>query len=105
MFVTIWRFRIEEPFRPRFERAYGPDGDWARLFGRQPGYLGTELLREEAGSDAGGDCFYLTIDRWRDRSDWLGFQAGHDEAYRALDRSCESLTAAEERIGAFATAC
>lgn len=105
MYVAIWRFRIEEPFRTRFERAYGPDGDWARLFGRQSGYLGTELLLDESDPDADGRHCYLTIDRWRDRSDWLGFQAEHREAYRALDLSCESLTAAEERIGAFATAC
>jgi heme-degrading monooxygenase HmoA len=105
MYVAIWRFRIEEPFRDRFERAYGPDGDWARLFGRQSGFLGTELLLDEAGPDGDGGRFYLTIDRWRDRSDWLGFRAEHDAAYRALDRSCEALTAAEERIGAFATAC
>jgi hypothetical protein len=105
MFVTIWRFRIDEPNRPRFEQAYGPEGEWARLFGRQPGFLGTELLLDEAGPDADGSCSYLTIDRWRGRSDWIGFQAEHGEAYRALDRSCESLTAAEERIGAFATAC
>ena len=105
MFVAIWRFRIDEPNRPQFERAYGPDGAWARLFGRQSGYLGTELLLDESEPDADGRRCYLTIDRWRDRSDWLGFQADHEEAYRALDRSCESLTAEEERIGAFATAC
>src|SRR5687767_12035588 len=105
MFVAIWRYRIEEPNRPRFERAYGPEGDWARLFGRQPGYLGTELLRDAAGPDAGGGLAYVTIDRWRDQADWLGFQAEHEADYRALDESCESLTAAEERIGAFATAC
>ena len=105
MYVAIWRFRIEQPNRSRFERAYGPDGDWARLFARHPGFLGTELLVEEEDADADGSGSYLTIDRWRERSDWLGFQAGHGDAYRALDRSCESLTAAEERIGAFATAC
>ena len=105
MFVAIWRFRIDEPNRPRFEQAYGPEGAWARLFGRQPGYLGTELLLDEEAPDAGRGFTYVTIDRWRDRSDWLGFQVEHEADYRALDASCESLTAAEERIGAFATTC
>jgi heme-degrading monooxygenase HmoA len=103
MFVAIWKYRIEEPNRPGFEQAYAPDGEWARLFGRQPSYLGTELLREEPEPGAGTAC-YVTIDRWRDRSDWLGFKATHEAAYRALDEKCEALTAVEERIGGFAAA-
>jgi hypothetical protein len=105
MYVSIWRFRIESANCARFERAYGPDGEWARLFGRQPGFVGTELLLEDRAADADGTAAYLTIDRWRARSDWLDFQDAYGDDYRMLDRTCESLTAAEERIGAFATAC
>ena len=100
MYVSIWRFRIGSANRTRFEEAYGPDGDWARLFRRQPGFVGTELLREEE-ADADGTAAYLTIDRWRARSDWLDFQDAFGDDYRALDRACEELTAAEERIGGF----
>lgn len=102
MYVAIWRYRIEEANRPPFERAYGPEGDWARLFGRESGYLGTELLREEPQPDdiAG----YVTIDRWEAEADWLGFMDRHETDYRALDTRCETLTAAEERIGTFAAA-
>ena len=103
MYVSIWRYRIEGPNRARFEEAYGPGGAWTQLFGRQPGFVGTDLLRGETEPDAEGAVAYMTIDRWRERSDWLGFQAKHDAAYRALDSACESLTAAEERIGGFAT--
>ncbi len=29
-----------------FESRYGPEGDWAQLFRRAPGYHGSELLRD-----------------------------------------------------------
>jgi hypothetical protein len=94
MYVAVWRFRVDDAQRRAFEAAYGPDGAWARLFARQAGYLGTELLGGEDGQ-------YLTIDRWRDEGCWAEFQDRHGEAYRALDTELEALTGAEERIGAF----
>ncbi len=97
MFVRIWRFAVAEPRREAFERAYGADGDWARLFGRQEGFVATELLRGEPG-------VYVTIDRWRDEADWLRFRDAHDEAYRALDLECEALTLDETVIGDFVIA-
>jgi hypothetical protein len=45
MYVILWRFRPVEGRESEFERAYGPSGEWALLFGRDDGYLGTELLR------------------------------------------------------------
>ena len=95
MFVRIWRYAVDESDRAGFETAYRPDGDWARLFGRAEGYLGTETL-------CGKDGAYLTIDRWRDESDWLRFKGEHGEDYRLLDADCESLTAEETEIGDFA---
>jgi heme-degrading monooxygenase HmoA len=94
MFVRVWLYFVEEPRRPKFEEAYGGDGDWARLFARADGFLGTELLRGEPGR-------YVTIDRWRDESDWRRFMELHGEAYRALDRECDGLTAEEVEIGDF----
>ena len=94
MFVRIWLYSVEEPNRARFEQAYGGDGDWARLFARDDSYFGTELLRGEPGR-------YMTIDRWRDESGWRRFLERHGEAYRALDRDCEALTADEVEIGDF----
>jgi len=94
MFVRVWLYSVEGPSRPRFEEAYGGDGDWARLFALGDGFLGTELLR-------GGPGRYVTIDRWRDESDWRTFIDRHGDAYRALDRECEGLTADETEIGDF----
>ena len=75
-----------------FEAAYGPGGDWARLFFRHPHYLGTELLR-------GRDGVYLTIDRWRSEAGFDEFIAQHRADYRALDAATEGWTLEEEKIG------
>lgn len=98
MFVRTWRYRVGRPEREAFEQAYGPDGDWARLFARGSGFLGTELLGAvDRGS--GDALIYVTIDRWRDRSDWDAFLAELGEDYRALDGRLGALTLDEEDLG------
>ena len=101
-FVRIWRYAVDQPRREAFERAYGPDGDWARLFARQDGFVGTELLAGSAASDA--VLTYATLDRWRDETDWRQFLKAHGEAYKALDLECEKLTVEEAEVGDFVTA-
>jgi heme-degrading monooxygenase HmoA len=94
MFVAVWRYRVADAQRARFEAAYGADGAWARLFRLDPGYAGTELLGD-------GDGVYLTLDRWTDEAAWDRFKALHGDAYAELDAQMESLTVEEERIGGF----
>lgn len=89
-YVRVWSF-IPHPDRlSEFEDVYGPNGAWARLFHRAPGFLGTTLLRGE-------DC--LTLDRWASQEAWDRFRAEFGQEYEALDRQCEGLTMAEEAIG------
>ncbi len=96
MFVILWQFDIAEEQLPAFEAAYGPAGSWAALFSHSPEYLGTELLK-----DAYVPGRYITIDRWSSEDAFRAFRAQHDAEYEAIDRACDSLTAAETRIGAF----
>ena len=98
MFVRIWRYRVGAETREAFERAYGPDEDWARLFAKAGGFEATELLSACGGPNE-GPLTYVTIDRWRARSDWESFVAEHGEEYRALDLRLESLTLDEEDLG------
>ena len=98
MFVRTWRYRVGREAHEAFEAAYGPDGDWARLFARGSGYLGTELL---GAVDRASDAVftYVTIDRWRGRSDWDAFLTEYGEDYRALDQRFDDLTLDEEDLG------
>ena len=96
MFVVVWQFEIAEEKVAAFEAAYGPDGDWAKLFRSSPEYHGTELLR-----DAYVTGSYLTIDRWASEEAFRAFRKDHDAEYEKLDRACDALTERETRVGAF----
>jgi hypothetical protein len=92
MIAILWSFKIRPEALGPFERAYGPEGDWAALFRRSPFYLGTELL-------SGGDGAFLTIDRWRSKADFDAFMAANRADYDALDKATEGWTLEERRLG------
>ena len=94
--VLVWEFWVRPERRTEFERHYGPDGTWAALFRRSPGYLGTLLLHDRAQ-----ELRYVTIDRWDDVESYRGFRASHSREYEAIDRLCEALTTREAALGEF----
>lgn len=94
MHVIIWRFRARPGREAEFERAYGPAGDWVKLFRRFSGYVGTELLRSAEGD-------YVTLDRWVSAAAYDAFHGAGGEEYRRLDVACEGLTAHEEAVGRY----
>jgi len=96
LITVVWRFEPKPARREEFERAYGRDGAWARLFSRDPAYVETILLR-----DAVCEGSYLCMDKWTSLSAYEAFKEKHRAEYEALDRECESLTAEEIRIGIF----
>jgi heme-degrading monooxygenase HmoA len=97
-YVRVWKFRAAPGRTADFASAYGPAGDWARLFRLGDGYLGTELLHP---AQSGG--LYLTIDRWRSEADWQRFLETHGAAYRALDARLAPLCAEDTEVGTFST--
>ncbi|MEA2564471.1 MAG: hypothetical protein QOH06_5975 [Acidobacteriota bacterium] len=97
MIVIAWEFRVYPGQEGEFERAYGPEGDWARLFRRSPAYRGTELLRDPDAPE-----LYLTLDRWDAAADFEAFKTANEEDYRRLDTACEPLCSEERLVGRFA---
>ena len=95
-YVRVWRFRPKPETVVAFEEAYGPEGDWARLFRTAAGYLGTTLLKGE-----GEPADYLTLDRWVSARAYETFRRARDHEFTVLDGACEQLTALEEEIGAY----
>ena len=92
--AIVWEFEASPSRRSEFESHYGPDGSWARLFRKAPGYVATELL-----NDRERPLRYLTIDHWSAREQWLEFLRQHSEEYEALDRQCEGLATREAPLG------
>ena len=95
MHVIVWEFRPRAGKETEFERAYGSDGEWAKLFARSADYRGTDLLKSTA------DHTYLTVDRWTSATAFAEFQQRWLAQYQTLDQKMESLTASERSIGAF----
>lgn len=95
-YLRIWRYHVAPARETDFVAAYGAAGDWARLFRRGDGYLGTELLHPVAPGDR-----YATIDRWRSEADWQAFLAAHRDAYDALDRQLAPLCTEDIEVGNF----
>jgi heme-degrading monooxygenase HmoA len=96
VYVRIWRFRVAAGRAREFERAYGADGAWARLFRRGHGYLSTELLQSAAEPGV-----YLTIDRWRSADAFEDFLRLERPAYNDLDRRCARLWIEETDLGSY----
>src|SRR5260370_18050154 len=95
-FVIVWEFHIRAGKRREFERVYGPDGDWARLFRGGKGYIRTDLVR-----DMENPRRYLTLDFWVSREAHLRFKKENRIEYQAMDEECASLTENEVKVGEF----
>ena len=96
MFVVLWEFDVKPGSEERFEKVYGPWGDWAKLFQNDPAYQRTLLLRDPFRPHT-----YVTCDFWTNKNAYEAFRQKHSAAYQALDQRCEELTLAERKIGAF----
>ncbi len=94
MFVALWEFEVKPGGEERFEKAYGPGGEWARLFRSDANYRETRLLR-----DPWRPAVYLTLDFWNSREAYERFMAACKDEYAALDATGEELTSKERRMG------
>jgi heme-degrading monooxygenase HmoA len=79
MFVTLWEFEVKPGSEELFERTYGPEGEWARLFRRDARYLATRLLHDVSATRV---C--VTMDRWESRSAYEEFREKFAEVYKEL---------------------
>jgi quinol monooxygenase YgiN len=94
VYIVVWKFRVRGGAVQKFIEGYGSAGEWAKLFGRAGGYLGTELTC----SVKEPQVFY-TLDAWKSQASYDEFHVTFGEDYRALDKSFEGLTEHEQLIG------
>lgn len=95
-YTYIWEYEVPPAQEAEFLAHYSPDGTWAELFRRSPGYLATELYRDRARSDR-----FLTIDHWRDEAAFREFRSRFAAEFDALDRQCSHVTRHEGSLGEF----
>jgi [ribosomal protein S18]-alanine N-acetyltransferase len=94
LFIAAWAFVVQPEHQRDFERAYGPNGDWVRLFRTGDGYIRTELHR-----DPNNPGRYITLDFWRSRNEYETFRESAKSAYQEIDTRCERLTVDEQLLG------
>jgi quinol monooxygenase YgiN len=97
-YIVVWEFQVKAECEAEFIAAYGPDGEWARLFRRSQEFLGVELL-----GSVGNAGRFFTLDHWSSASAMDAFMSANATAYDVLDRRFGSLTLWERRIGSFPT--
>lgn len=93
MYIRVWEYEVPADHIDDFLAVYGVDGDWAQLFRRGRGYVGTELYRS---TDDG--AHFVTVDRWTDRAAWGAFLEAWGETYLRLDTRFSRLTASQRAV-------
>ncbi|MZQ99700.1 MAG: hypothetical protein GT601_18700 [Acidaminobacter sp.] len=95
-YLYIWRFKVVLDKETEFQRIYGPEGEWVRLFKQGEGYRQTLLLKD---LDAPGA--YTTVDVWESEAAYNTFKKKFAAEFEALDKYCENLTECEVLVGRF----
>src|SRR5262245_34145831 len=93
LFLTLWEFEVKSGCEELFERAYGPEGEWVRLFRRDARDRGTRLVRY-----VGRERVYLTMDMWEAREAYEEFREKYATEYAEIDGNCKGLTEAENHF-------
>ena len=88
MFIRVWEYDVPEDRADRFIAAYGPSGDWARLFARGSGFARTELFLSTQVATR-----FVSIDWWRSEAAWQAFRESWGEAYSKLDATLQPVAA------------
>ncbi len=93
-FAYIWQYTIDPRYRAEFLAAYRPDGDWSKLFQRDPEYFETKLFQDYDRSDR-----YITVDYWTSKNARDSFREKFAVEFKEIDERCENYTLNEVLIG------
>ncbi len=95
-YVIVWEFQVRPCMQRPFEEAYGPHGEWVKLFRQDPAYVRTELIHDvhEAGR-------YLTLDFWSSEAAYEAFRESRKDEYKSIDAQCEQMTESKRELGRF----
>lgn len=96
VFVYIWEYKVKEEYILEFEKVYGPEGDWIKLFKKSKGYIATDLHQDISNTHR-----FLTVDTWNTKEDRDNFRNRYSKEFELLDEHCESFTEKEKLIGEF----
>ena len=94
MIAHVFRYEARDP--DEFNRAYGPEGEWAQFFRQGAGYIGTELLHDVEEPER-----FLVVDRWESIEAYNTFIAEHQDEYLRRSDETRFYYVQELRFGTF----
>lgn len=94
MIEVFYRYRVHPSQARAFEHAYGPNGPWAELFSRHPGFRRTRLFRHHSDPQ-----IYITIDVWETKEAYDEFRSLNSGLYNRLDAQLAMLKLEEHLLG------
>ncbi|MBU2493977.1 MAG: antibiotic biosynthesis monooxygenase [Bacteroidetes bacterium] len=95
-YMYMWEFHVKESMTSAFEEAYGPNGEWVRLFRKDKNYIRTELHK-----DINNKGRYVTLDYWTSQEACINFREKYKKEFAEVDEKCELLTLKEISLGSF----
>lgn len=95
-YIIVWKYKVNEVNKGRFELEYGHEGTWFKLFSQSKAYRGSFLYKSEDEADV-----YLLIDTWTDRKSYENFKEQHSVIYHELSKKFEVLYESEYLLGTF----
>jgi len=96
VFAYIWEYKVKSEHCNAFKHAYGPKGEWVKLFKTGNGHIATELH-----CDNNDPQHFVTIDYWISKEARDTFKKEFESAFNALDNKFEEFTLAEKHVGDF----
>jgi heme-degrading monooxygenase HmoA len=95
-YTYIWEYEVPASEEAEFLLHYAANGTWVELFRRSPGYLATELYRDQGRPER-----FVTIDHWRSEAAFREFRSRFAAEFEALDNRCARMMRHEASLGEF----
>lgn len=93
MAQLIWELKVKFKEREKFEKFYGPKGEWEKFFRKCPDYEGSEILGNNEG-----DGLFLLIDEWKSEDAFDAFIKSKKPEYDALEEKAKAASRTKNRI-------
>lgn len=96
VYMYIWFYKINPSYVEEFEKEYGANGKWIKLFQNSPHYQETILLKNSDQPHS-----YRTIDIWDNYEAYINFKTENEKEFNEIDNYCEQFTLKEQFEGNF----
>jgi hypothetical protein len=95
-FIILWKYEVTPENRSAFEKAYGPKGDWARLFSSSEDYLGSNLYHSPDKPEV-----FLIMDQWINKESYDTFKELNNFQYNQMSMNMSILYMSEVCLGEY----